>query len=157
MSKIRRQATCHPERIEAAKGLCWGCYQPNTYRPKRRNLPHNPEKDITLSPPVEGVLQIDDLIRLVADLNQTSYIEGKKTVYAFFSAIIKALRNKEKVRVMGFGTWRVIVTKPSPRINIYTKVREMGKPRVFVHFKFDHGFKKELKECILNIPMSSEP
>jgi nucleoid DNA-binding protein len=145
MNKWRKQAVCHPERVAAARGLCWPCYNhtPRT----RRNLAHNPEKDIELEPSEPGVLKIDDLIRLVADLNQTSYIEGKKTVYAMLSTMIKALRNKEQIVIKGFGRWRVIVTKPSPRINIYTKVREMGKPRVFVHFNFSKDMKRILKEC----------
>lgn len=142
MNKYRKQAVCHPDRVAAARGLCWKCY-----KPKRRNLSHNPVKDIKLADPIPGVLQIDDLIRLVADLNQTSYIEGKKTVYAIFSSMIKALRKKEEITIYGFGKWRVITTKPSPRINIYTKVREMGKPRVFVHFRFGEDLRKVLKKC----------
>lgn len=151
MNKYRKQAVCHPDRVAAARGLCWGCYYP-----KKRNLSHNPDKDIKLEDPEPGVLKIDDLIRTVADLNMTSYIEGKKTVYAIMNSMIKRLRNREEVLIKGFGKWRVVVTKPSPRINIATKAREMGKPRIFVTFSFSKNMKRLLRECESTSQASSE-
>lgn len=143
---------CHPDRVAAARGLCWTCYTP-----KRRNLSHTPKKDIVLEDPEPGVLKIDDLIRLVADLNQTSYIEGKKTVYAILNTMIGALRKKEEVHLWSFGKWHVVRAGAIPRVNVYTKVREMGKPRVYVVFKPSKYLKRILKECESNSQTASEP
>ncbi len=151
----RRAATCHPDRILVAKGLCWTCYNKQNV-PKRRNLSHIPTKDIKLKEPKPGILQIDDLVRIVADLNQTSYSEAQRTVFAILHTMIQALRRKEQVKVFGFGRFKVIEACAVPRRNIKTKVKEMGKPRKWVHFYFSPMLKEELKKCILNIPMEEE-
>lgn len=147
---------CHPERVAAARGLCWPCYK---WKPRtRRNKPeHFVGRDIKLEDPEPGVLKVDDLIRLVADLNQTSYKKGREIVYAMLNTMIKALRNKEEITIKGFGWWRVIVSKPSPHINICTKQMEKGRPRVWVHFRLSDQIKRMVKECVSNSQTNNEP
>lgn len=108
----RRMATCHPERVLAAKGLCWTCYEK---APRKRHGPKWKE-DLVLPEKQDGILTIEDLVRVVGDTADIPYSEAKKAVLTIFGSMIKALKLRDYVYIRGIGRW---LTYVRPEQTIY--------------------------------------
>ena len=82
-----------------------------------------------------------DLIAAVADETELSRIKAGEVVDAVFNAITSALKSKEEVRLVGFGTFASTVRKASTGRNPRTG-EEMAIPEsTTVRFKPGKGLK----------------
>ncbi len=82
-----------------------------------------------------------DLIAAVAEETELSRIKAGEVVDAVFNAITSALKNKEEVRLVGFGTFASTVRKASTGRNPRTG-EEMAIPEsTTVRFKPGKGLK----------------
>ncbi|WP_343192634.1 HU family DNA-binding protein [Buchnera aphidicola (Taiwanaphis decaspermi)] len=65
------------------------------------------------------------LINLIANIGDLSKIQAKKTLELTLSAIIKSLQINKQVRIVGFGTFKIIYR--AKRKGIHPKTREIIK------------------------------
>jgi len=87
-----------------------------------------------------------DLINGISAEAGVSKKDAKAMVTAYENQILTALANKEKVQLLGFGTFEVVERRERMRRNPSTGEEKLCPAHLAPKFKFADGVKKSFKE-----------
>ena len=86
-----------------------------------------------------------DLINALAAKNEISKKDAEKAVNAVLGLIEEALKNGEKVQIMGFGSFEVKKKMERISVNPVTKKRLLVPPKLVLTYKPSSVLKEKLK------------
>lgn len=85
-----------------------------------------------------------DLIQKIADRTEIAKAQVEKVINAFTETVVGALKEDEKVTLVGFGTFQVSKRKETTGVNPQTRQKITIPARNVAKLKFSDSINKEL-------------